>query len=130
MWIIYSRVEVFDLNLKRSVCSSLNRGGTSEVTSNGNIATGSVLGRMLNVVGSWVGIAQGRHHDNAFPVPGIDGGRQSEEECGSGNGFEEHLNNEWMKVRGMAAGSARDRLCRPLRMEEWSVVMNFGRDHS
>ena len=76
---------------------------------------------MLNVADSWVGVVQGRSEDTAGALGtglGIDRECQSEDEYGSGEGFGEHLNNEWMKVRRMAAGSARDRLCRtrPLRM--------------
>jgi hypothetical protein len=82
---------------------------------NGDTATGSAVGRMLNVAGSWgAADAEGRSDDTL----GSDGGCQSEEEYGSGEGFGEHLNNECMKVGRMAAGSTRDRLCRtrPLRM--------------
>jgi hypothetical protein len=68
-------------------------------------ATGSAFGRLLNVAGSWVADAEGRSDDTV----GSDGGCQSEEEYGSGEGLGEHLDNEWMKVRRMAAGSARDR---------------------
>ena len=74
---------------------------------------------MLYVGLSWAGSAQGRSDDTAAlglgsAVLGIDGGCQSEEEEGSGDGLEEHFDNECMKVRRMAAGSesARDRLCR------------------
>ena len=71
---------------------------------------------MLNVAGSWVGVGQGRSEDTARAL-GIDRGCQSEEEYGSGEGFGKHLNKEWMKVRRMAAGSARDRLCRTVLLE-------------
>src|SRR6266849_630127 len=67
-WIIYSRSEVYDVNLKLPVCICLNRGGTTEVLSNGLVATGSAGGRMLNVADTWVGDAQGRGDDNAFRV--------------------------------------------------------------
>ena len=57
---------------------------------------------------------------------GIDRACQSEKECGSDGGLEEHwhFNNEWMlewmEVRRMAVGSTRDRLCemRPLIMRD------------
>ena len=75
---------------------------------NGHIATGSAVGRMLNVAGSWVADAEGRSDGTL----GSDGGCQSEEEQGSGEGLGEHLNNGWIEVRRMAAGSARERLCR------------------
>ena len=75
---------------------------------NGDSATGSGVGRMLNVASSWTTAdAEGRSDDTV----GIDGGCQGEEEHGSGKGLGEHLNNEWMKVSRMAAGSTRDRLC-------------------
>jgi hypothetical protein len=57
---------------------------------------------MLNVAGYWVGVGQGRSEDTARAL-GIDRGCQSEEEYGSGEGFGEHLNKEWMKVRRIAA---------------------------
>jgi hypothetical protein len=79
---------------------------------------------MLYVALSWAWGAQGRSDDTSAlglgsGVLGIDGGCQSKEEEGSGEGLEEHLDNEWMKVRRMAAG-ARDRLCRtgPLRKRD------------
>jgi hypothetical protein len=55
---------------------------------------------------------------------GIGRGCQSEEEYGSGEGVEEHFENECVEVRRMAAGSARDRL---LECETGRVVMKFGR---
>ena len=124
---MYSRLEVFDGRRKLSVCVCRNRGGSIEVLTNVYIATGSCFGRMLNVAGSWVAGAEGRSDDTL----GSDGGCQSEEEYGSGEGLGEHLNNEWMKVRRMTAGSAGDRLCRTclLRMRGLEVVMNIGRNH-
>jgi hypothetical protein len=80
---------------------------------------------MQNVVNPWVGVAQGRSEDTAaFGTAigtglGIDRGCQSKEECGSGEGVEEHLNNEWMKVRRMAEGSAGDRLVERVESEVW-----------
>ena len=70
---------------------------------------------MLNVASSWIAADTEGRSDNTV---GIDGGCQSEEEYGSGEGLGEHLDNEWMKESGMAAGSTRDRLCgtRPLRI--------------
>jgi hypothetical protein len=71
---------------------------------------------MQNVVNPWAGVAQGRSEDTAAVGTacgtglGIDRGCQSKEECGSGEGVEEHLNNECVKVRRMAGGAARDRL--------------------
>ena len=106
---VYSRSKVCDGNLKLSVCICLNSVGRIEVLSNGYTATGSGVGRMLNVAGSWAAAdAEGRSDDTV----GSDGGCQSKEEYGSGEGLGEHLDNEWMKVRRMAGGSTRDRLCR------------------
>jgi hypothetical protein len=100
---MYSRIEALDGNLKLSARLCLNRGGRIDVLRNGHTATGAGVGRMLNVAGFWgAGDAEGRSDDTL----GSDGGCQSEEEYGSGEGLGEHLNNEWMKV------SARDRLCR------------------
>jgi hypothetical protein len=116
---MYSRIEVCDGRLEQSVFVCRNSGGRIDVLTNGNTATGSALGRMLNVAGSWsAGDAEGRRDGTL----GSDGGRQSEEEYGSGEGLGEHLSNEWMEVCRMEAGSARDRLCRTslLRMRGWS----------
>jgi hypothetical protein len=109
---IYSLNEAYDVRRKFSITVCRKSGGRIEVWTNGHIATRSGLGRTLNVVGPWVAeAAQGRRDDNAA-LGGIDGGRQSEEEYGSGERLGEHLNNEWMEVCRMAAGSAKDRLCR------------------
>ena len=112
---MYSRCEIFDLDAKLHVTVHRNRGRAIDVLSNVHVATGSAAGRMLNVAGYWVGVGQGRSEDTAGAPGaglGIDRGCQSEEEYGSGERFGKHLNKEWMKVRRMAAGSARDRLCR------------------
>ena len=72
---------------------------------------------MLSVAGNWgVGEADGRSEDTI----GIDGGCQSKKEYECGEGLGQHLNNEWIEVGRMAAGSARDRLCRmrPLKMRD------------
>ena len=72
---------------------------------------------MLSVVGSWICREADGRNDDTF---GIDEGCQSKKEYESGEGLGRHLKNEWMKVRRMAAGSERDRLCgmRPLRMRD------------
>lgn len=102
-------MEIYHGNLKLIVCICLNCVGSIDVLRNGLIATGSATGRLLNVAGSWgAADAQGRRNDTAILV-GIDGGRQSEEDYGSGERLEEHLNNGWMEVRRVAAGLARDR---------------------
>jgi hypothetical protein len=99
------------VNRKLPVGICLCCGGSIDVLRNGRAATGSAAGRFLNVTASWgAGDPHGRSDDTARGV-GIDGRCQSEEEYGSGEGLEEHLNNEWMKVRRMAGGSAIDRLC-------------------
>ena len=73
---------------------------------------------MLNVAGSWSTTnAEGGSDDTV----GSDRGCQSEEEYyGSGEGLGEHLDNECMKVRRVAARSARDGTCRTrlLRMRD------------
>jgi hypothetical protein len=77
---IYSRREACNGNLKLPVCICLNRVGTIEVLSNGYIATGGGVGRMLNVAGCW---AAGEAEAGSDDAVGIDGGCQSEEEYGS-----------------------------------------------
>jgi hypothetical protein len=110
---MYSRFEVCDGNLKLSACICRNSAGTIDVLRNGNTATGSAVGRMLNVAGSWVTDTEGRGDDTV----GSDRRCQSEEEYRSGEGLGEHLNNEWMELRRMAARSARDR--------DWEVSVLF-----
>jgi hypothetical protein len=106
------------------VCVCLNSLGKIDVLSNVNTATGSVVGGMLNVAGTWsVAAAEVRSDDRL----GSDGGRQSEE-YESGEGLGEHLSNEWMKVRRVAARSARDRDWEVL-SERVKVVMEIERDH-
>ena len=122
---MYSLSEVCDGRVELFVCVCLNSLGRIDVLSNVNTATGSALGRMLNVAGSWsAGDAEGRRDGTL----GSDGGRQSEEEYGSGEGLGEHLSNEWMKVRRVAARSARDRDWEVL-SERVKVVMEIERDH-
>jgi hypothetical protein len=104
---MYSRSEACDGRLKLSVSVCHNGLGRIEILRNGYSATGIGFGRMLNVTRYWVdAAAEGRRDDSV----GIDEGCQSEEEYGSGEGLGEHFNNEWIKERRMAAGSARDRL--------------------
>jgi hypothetical protein len=80
---------------------------------------------MLNVARSWATAdAKGRSDDTV----GIDGGCQSEEEYGSGEGLGEHLDNKWMKERKMAARSARDGQC-GTRLGMGEVVINIGKAH-
>ena len=88
---MYSRSEVCDQRHKPSVFVCLDSVGRIEVLSNGYSATGSGVGRMLNVARSWATAdAEGRSDDTV----GIDEGCQSEEEYGSGEGLGEHFNNE------------------------------------
>ena len=106
---MYSRIEVCDARRKLTASVCLDSLGRIDVLGDGYTATGRGIGRFQNVVGSWAAAdAEGRTDDTA----GIDGGRQSKEEDGSGKGLGEHLNNEWMKVRRMTVGTARDGLCR------------------
>ena len=117
VWMVYSRSEVCDGRCNISVSIRLKGGRRIEVLRNGYIATGSGIGRLLNVARSWVAAdAEGRRDDTV----GIDKGCQSEEEYRSSEGLGEHFNNERMKECGMVARSARDRLCRtrPLRMRD------------
>ena len=80
---MYSRGKVCTGNLELSVCWH-NGAGIIEVLRNGDIATGSTCGRFLNIAGSWAaGDAEARGEANL----GIDGGCQSEEEYGSGEGL-------------------------------------------
>ena len=99
---MYSRCKIFDLDAKLHVTVQRNRCRTIDVLSNVHVATGSAAGRMLDIAGSRVGVGQGRSEDTARAL-GIDRGCQSEEEYGSDEGFGEHLNKEWMKVRRIAA---------------------------
>ena len=88
---MYSRSEVCDRRCELSVSVCLNSGRCIDVLSNGYSATGSGVGRMLNVARSWATAdAEGRSKD----AVGIDGGCQSEEEYGSGEGLGEHLDNK------------------------------------
>jgi hypothetical protein len=74
---MYSRIEVCDRRLKLSVSVCLDSAGRIEVLSNGYIATGSGVGRMLNVARSWAAAdAEGGRDD----IVGIGGVCQSEEE--------------------------------------------------
>jgi len=74
---MYSRNEVCDGRLKLTVSICLNRGGRIDVLRNGNIATGSGVGWMLNVAGSWAAADAESRSDDTL---GSDGGCQSEEE--------------------------------------------------
>ena len=88
---MYSRSEVCDRRRELPVSVCRNSGRCIDVLSNGYSATGSGVGRMLNVARSWTTAdAEGRSKD----AVGIGGGCQSEEEYGSGEGLREHLDNE------------------------------------
>ena len=88
---MYSRSEVCDRRREMSISVCLNSAGCIDVLGNGYIATGSGLGRLLNVARCWVAAdAEGRRDETV----GIDEGCQSEEDYGSGEGLGEHLNNE------------------------------------
>jgi len=88
---MYSRSEVCDGRVEQPVSVCLNSAGRIDVLINGNTATGSAVGRMLNVAGSWSAADAESRSDDTL---GSDGGRQSEEKYGSGEGLGEHLNKE------------------------------------
>ena len=87
---MYSRSEVCDGRVELSVCVCLNSSGRIDVLINGNTATGSAVGRMLNIAGSWSAADAESRSDDTL---GSDGGRQSEDDDG-GEGLGEHLDNE------------------------------------
>jgi len=65
-WTMYSRFAVYDGRRKLSASICLNRFGRIDFLSNVDTATGSVVGRLLNVAGSWVAAdAEGRSDDTA-----------------------------------------------------------------
>jgi len=63
---MYSRFKVYDGRHKLSASICLNRFGRIDVLSNVDTATGSVVGRLLNVLGYWVAAdSEGRSDDTA-----------------------------------------------------------------
>ena len=88
---MYSHIKAVDGSQKGSICICRNRGGGIEGLSDVYVATGMVGGRTLNVAEYWGSFdTESRSNDSL----GIDGGRQNEEEYGSGEGLGEHLDKQ------------------------------------
>lgn len=106
---MYARIKVEDGNGEFSIGICSNTGGTVDVLRDVYCATGcSIGGRILNV-GCYWGFWKAETRSN--DTTGIDDGRQSKEEYGSGRVFRKHLDNdkERMDERMVLAESARER---------------------
>ena len=88
---MYSHNEIDNGNIKASTSIYLNRGGRVEGLRNVYFATGIISGRLLSIADCW-GPVEAETVFNANL--GIDGGRQSKEEYGSGEGLGEHLDKQ------------------------------------
>ena len=93
---MYSRAKTEEGELKISIRIWLNTGGSVDGLSNVYTAATGVSGsRFLNVGCSWVcWNADTRNNDDKGRGTGIDEGRQSKEEYGSGKGLGMHLKNQ------------------------------------
>ena len=88
---MYSHIEVNNGNIKASTSVCRDRGGRTKGLRNAYFATGIISGRLLSIADCW-GSAEAETIFNANL--GIDGGRQSKEEYGSGEGLGEHLDKQ------------------------------------